>query len=145
MFVKTQSESARLAVWRKFRQDFPHNGSAQLVVEAFAPIKPLTRYIDYYLPENWFSAFEIVKEGLLCPSGITLVMASTLVYLKLVNSENLRFDVISNHITGTTGLVLVHDGFYYNFIPGEIVTAEYAEANSICFAKHIIASDKLCH
>ena len=145
MFLKTQSESDRLAVWRKFRQDFPHQGTAQMVVEAFAPIKPLTRYIDYYMPENWISAFEIVKDGLLCPSGITLVLASTLVHLKLVNSERLRFDVISNHITGTTGLVLVHDGMYYNFLPGEIVPAEVAEANSTCFARHIIASDKLCH
>lgn len=145
MFLKTQSESDRLAIWRKFRQDFPAHGTAQTVADAFSSIKPLSRYIDYYSPENWISPFEIVKDGLLCPSGITLVLASTLVYLKLVNSEKLRFDVISNHITGTTGLVLVYEGMYYNFIPGEIVTAEFAEANSICFAQHIIASDKLCH
>lgn len=145
MFLKTHSEADRLAVWRRFRQDFPSNGTAQDVVRAFGSIKPLTRYVDYYLPENWPSSFEIVKDGMLCPSGITLVIASTLLHLKLINAELLRFDVISNHITGTMGLVLVYNGEYYNFLPGEIVSAEFAEANSTCFTKHIITSHKLCH
>ena len=53
MFTKTQSNSERLAAWRKFRQEFPANGTADDVINAFSTIKIDRRILDYYTPENW--------------------------------------------------------------------------------------------
>lgn len=143
MFRKTQTGSERLSVWRRFRQEFPKTGTAEDVVKAFSTIKLERRSIDYYTPESWPSPFEIVNEGLLCQSGLTLIVASTLLNLKLIKSDQYRFDVVSNHITGTDGLVFVFEGFVYNFLPDSIVTVEFYESNSTRFSSHIIAVDKL--
>jgi hypothetical protein len=144
MFTKTQSPSARLAVWRSFRQTFPQDGNANTVVEAFADTKLTTRYIDYYTPEDWLDVFEIVKNGYFCQSGLTLVMTATLVHLGIIKTPDLHFEVVSNHITGADGLILEHDGLYYNFLPGKIVDKDFVASNSTKFADHIIAADKLC-
>jgi hypothetical protein len=144
MFTKTQSPAARLAAWRTFRQHFPTNGTANDVVEAFANVTLTTRYIDYYTPHNWLDVFEIVKNGYFCQSGLTLVIASTLVHLNIIKSPVLYFDVVSNHITGADGLVFRDNGKCYNFLPGEIVEDSFAAANSTKFTEHIITPDKLC-
>ena len=78
-----------------------------------------------------------------CQSGLTLVLASTLVNLKLTKSDQYQFDVVSNHITGTDGLVFVHEGLVYNFLPDSVVTVEFCEENSTKFSSHIITADKL--
>lgn len=144
MFTKTQSPAARLAAWRSFRQNFPADGTAELVVEAFADVTRTTRYIDYYTPENWLDVFEIVKNGYFCQSGLTLVMASTLIHLNIIKSPVLYFDVVSNHITGADGLILRDNGLCYNFLPGKIVDENFAASNSTKFSEHIITPDKLC-
>ena len=143
MFRKTHTGSERLAAWRKFRQDFPKNGTVADVVKAFSEIKIERRNIDYYTPESWPIPFEIVSEGLFCQSGVTLVLASTLVNLQLTKSEKYQFDVVSNHITGTDGLVFVFEGLVYNFLPDRVVTVDFCENNSTKFSSHIIAADKL--
>ena len=144
MFTKTQSPTARLAAWRSFRQTFPADGNAETFVEAFADVKLTTRYIDYYTPENWLDVFEIVKNGYFCQSGLTLVMAATMVHLGIIKTTDLHFEVVSNHITGADGLVLEHEGLCYNFLPGRIVDKDFVASNSTKFADHIIAADKLC-
>jgi len=143
MFRKTHTGSDRLAVWRKFRQEFPTNGTVDDVVKAFSEVKVDRRNIDYYTPESWPLPFEIVSEGMFCQSGLTLVLASTLVNLKLTKSDQYQFDVVSNHITGTDGLVFVHEGLVYNFLPDSVVTVEFCEENSTKFSSHIITADKL--
>lgn len=143
MFQKTHTGSERLAVWRKFRQDFPENGTIEDVIAAFSQVKLARRSIDYYTPESWPTPFEIVTEGLLCQSGLTLVVASTLITLKLIKSEQYQFDVVSNHITGTDGLVFVFDGLVYNFLPDSVVTVDYYSNNSTKFSSHIIVADKI--
>lgn len=142
MFLKSQSEFDRLATWRKFRHTFPKDGTATDVVKAFEDVKLSTRYLDYYSPDNWPDVFEIVKHGMFCQSGITLVIANTLLHLGFVNSRDLRFDVVSNHITGSTGLIFIDNKLCYNFLPGEVVSEEFVEQNSTRFGQHIIASDK---
>lgn len=144
MFTKTQSPAARLAAWRSFRQTFPADGTAENVVEAFADVVRTTRYLDYYTPENWLDVFEIVKNGYFCQSGLTLVIASTMVHLNIIKSPVLHFDVVSNHITGADGLILRDNGLCYNFLPGKIVDENFAAANSTKFSEHIITPDKLC-
>lgn len=145
MFLQVHTESDRLAIWRKFRQTFPKDGTPEMVAEAFSNVKLETRYLDYYTPEDWLDVFEIVKLGYFCQSGLTLIITATLLHLKLVNPPELRFDVVSNHITGTIGLIFVCDGRCYNFLPGEIVSEEFARNNSTLFGKHIIAVDKFSH
>ena len=143
MFTKTQSNSERLAAWRKFRQEFPANGTADDVIDAFSKIIIDRRILDYYTPENWPDPFEIVSEGHFCQSGLTLVIASTLLNLQLIKPSECRFDVISNHITGADGLVFVYNERVYNFLQDSIVTLDYCENNSTKFSSHIIAVDKL--
>lgn len=140
MFTNTQDGSERLAAWRTVRNKYA--GSPEELVKQFGNIKQKTRYIDYYTPENWPTPFEIVQEGWFCPSGICLVLAATLKHLGFINSEFIRFDVISNHITGQDGLVLIDGDKCYNFMPGEIVTLDYVKENGTSFESHIIATDK---
>lgn len=143
MFTKTQNSSERLAVWRKFRQEFPAGGTAQDVITAFSNIKIERRVLDYYTPDSWPTPFEIVSEGLWDQSGVTLVIVSTLLNLQLIKTNECRFDVVSNHITGADGLVFVFDGFVYNFLQDSVVTLDFCKENSTQFFSHIIAVDKL--
>lgn len=144
MFTKTQSPTARLAAWRSFRHNFPESGTAQDVVDAFEDVTLTTRYLDYYTPEDWLDVFEIVKNGYFCQSGLTLVITSTLLYLGIIKSPTIHFDVVSNHITGADGLILRDNGLCYNFLPGKIVDENFAATNSTKFSEHIITPDKLC-
>lgn len=144
MFSKTASASQRLTAWREFRQNFPDDGTLDTVVQAFANAHVDKRFIDYYTPESWPNVFEIVQDGLICQSGLTLIMTSTLSYLELMKSTEAEVVVISNHVTGQEGLVLRHDGKYYNFLPGQIVTEEFVLNNATIFDRHVIAIDKLC-
>lgn len=143
MFFNTATSSERLSAWRTFRQQFPKNGTEQMLVEGFKRIKLENRYIDYYTPESWPGVFEIVSEGYFCQSGVSLVLAANMHYLGFIKESSVTFDVISNHITGIEGLVLKHQNMYYNFIQGEISTAEYVRENSTKFDTHIITIDKL--
>lgn len=142
MFSACKQGDHRLQVWREYRQHCADH-SVDQVVEAFGtiPIKP--RYLDFYTPDTWPSVFEIVHDGLFCYSGICLITAATLWHLEFTKSDQLQFDVISNHVNGHTGLVFVHQGYCYNFIPGSIVTEQYALENSTLYDSHIIATDKL--
>lgn len=143
MFTKTQTSSERLAAWRRFRQDFPANGTVQDVIDAFSNVKVERRSLDYYTPESWPNPFEIVSEGLFCQSGLTLMLTSTLLNLQLIKTRECRFDVVSNHITGSDGLVFVFDNLVYNFLPDSTVSMEFYQNNSTVFSSHIIAVDKL--
>jgi hypothetical protein len=143
MFTKTQNGSERLAAWRKFRQEFPRNGTAYDVVNAFSKVKIERRTIDYYTPESWPSPFEIVGEGHFCQSGLTLVIASTILNLQLIKTNECQFDVVSNHITGAAGLVFVYGDCVYNFLQDTIVTVDFYKNNSTAFSSHIITADKL--
>lgn len=142
MFLKTQNSSERLLVWRNFRKQYSSDNVNELLVE-FSKIKLLPRYLDYYTPSTWPNAFEIIDEGYFCQSGVTLIMAATLVNLGFISAEKLRFDAISNLITGTDGLILVHDNMCYNFVREEVVTLEYMLENSTRFQSHLITTDKL--
>lgn len=145
MFSKSKSDQERLHDWRVFRQLFDREiGTEQTVVDAFKSVPTQRRFLDYYTPDSWPSVFEIVQQGMFCQTGITLVMASTLVYLDFIKTKEIHLEVISNHITGSEGLVLAYNGMYYNFVPGTIVSEEYVLDNSTKFDSHIIAADKLC-
>lgn len=142
MFSAAKNGDHRLTLWREHRQQC-QNLSADQIVEAFGTIAVKPRYLDFYTPESWPCVFEIVREGMFCYSGICLITVATLWHLELTKSQNLQFDVISNHVNGHTGLVFVHQSNCYNFIPGSIVTEQYAMENSTLYDSHIISSDKL--
>ena len=76
MFTKTQTSQERLNAWRTVRRQ--EYLTVDPLLEAFADIKPIPRYIDYYTPRDWPNVFDIVAEGYLCQSGITLILAATL-------------------------------------------------------------------
>lgn len=143
MFHHAHSKFERLSTWRSFRQNF--EGSVQDIVDEFSKIKVENRYIDYYTPEHWPTVFEIVQEGMFCQSGMTLVMAATLDYCGLINSQKIHLPVISNYISGNEGLVLVHEDMCYNFLPGKIVERNFMKENSNLYDTHVIAIDKLYH
>lgn len=142
MFNKNNTSSQNLEAWRKLRHS---DLTLAETVCAFDTQPDKTRYIDYYTPASWPNVFEIVSEGMFCQSGISLVLASTLHNAGFINSNKIQFDVISNNILGTEGLVLRSQDCYYNFLPGEISTPEYVQENGIKFDTHIITVDKLFH
>lgn len=143
MFLTTHNSENRLQAWRKFRKSFPADGNEHLVVEEFAKVKTLSRYIDYHTPRDWPGVFDIVSNGYFCQTGLTLVMAATLHNLGFINTNNLQFVMVSNNITGCDGAVLMHNGHCYNFLPGEIVTEDYALQHSVQFSSIVITADKL--
>jgi hypothetical protein len=134
MFHKNLSGSERLNIWRKVRQK-PHNNIIE-VLEDFASIEMLPRYLDYYTPKSWPNPFEIVNEGYLCQSGVTLVLLSTLINKGFISEDIIQLPVISNNITGTSGLVIYDRDLVYNFTPGEIVSWEYVQENATVFQIH---------
>jgi len=142
MFTNTQTARERLRAWRTFRQQFDKkNGTIEDVVEAFGNVEIKARYLDYYTPDSWPSVFEIVQDGEFCQTGLTLVLGSTLHYLGFIKSKQLEFDVVSNHITGIEGIVLIYENNAYNFLPGKVVTVDYMLENSTVYDRHIIATD----
>ena len=143
MFNKTQKPEQRLQAYRAFRRDFPESGTALDVCEAFQGVEILPRYLDFYTPDSWPTVFDIVRQGLFCQSGVTLMMSGLLWYLKLLKSTDLELRAISNHDNGNQGLVLIDQDNCYNFLPGKIVTTQYVNDHSICLDTHLITSDKL--
>jgi hypothetical protein len=134
MFRKNLSGSERLHIWRNVRQK-THSDIID-VLEEFATIDTLPRYLDYYTPSSWPSPFEIVNEGYLCQSGVTLILLSTLINKGFISKDTIQLPVISNNITGTSGLVIYDRESVYNFTPGEIVSWDYVKENSTVFQIH---------
>ena len=134
MFHKNLSGSERLHIWRNVRQK-THSDIID-VLEEFATIETLPRYLDYYTPHSWPTPFEIVNEGYLCQSGVTLMLLSTLINKGFISKDTIRLPVISNNITGTSGLVIYDRELVYNFTPGEIVSWDYVKENSTVFQIH---------
>jgi len=134
MFHKNLSGSERLNIWRNVRQK-PHNNITE-VLEDFASIEMLPRYLDYYTPKSWPNPFEIVNEGYLCQSGVTLVLLSTLINKGFISEDTIQLPVISNNIIGTSGLVIYDRDFVYNFTPGKIVSWDYVKENATIFQIH---------
>ena len=141
MFQNHHSPEDRLKIWRDLRhREF---SSAEDIVKEFSTIKPSQRYLDYYTPKSWPNVFEIVSEGYLCTSGITLVLTATLINKNFITAEDLTFLVISNTLDGTDGLVLLHNKLVYNF-NGAVVTEQFALDNSVVFSKHIVPKNQIC-
>ena len=134
MFVNLQTPEQRLSTWRDIRNK-PHS-DIQEVLEDFSSIKLCSRYLDYYTPKSWPNPFEIVSEGYLCQSGVSLVLASTLVYKNFLFKDKIIYPVISNNITGTAGLVILHENLVYNFTPNKVETWDYVKENSTVFQIH---------
>jgi len=134
MFHKNLSGSERLNIWRNVRQK-THSNIVE-VLHDFSTIEPLSRYLDYYTPSSWPNPFEIVNEGYLCQSGITLVLLSTLINKGFISKDTIQLPVISNNITGTSGLVIYDREAVYNFTPGEIVSWKYVQDNATIFQIH---------
>ena len=143
MFLKTHSPQDRLRVWREVRSR--EYSAPESLAKQFAGIELLPRYIDYYTPNSWPTPFEIVTEGYLCLSGVTLVLAATLVHKKFILDNELCFTVISNNITGESGIVLIYDNKVYNFTPGEIVTLDFVKENATIFQTHKIDIETLSY
>ena len=134
MFLKTHSSTDRLRIWREIRQkDFV---SANDLVEEFSDIKILPRYLDYYSPKSWPTPFEIVSDGYLCLTGVTILLTATLINKNFITSNELIFPVISNNITGDSGIVLLDNNKVYNFMPGKIEEWDFVKENATIFQTH---------
>ena len=70
-------------------------------------------------------------------------MTATLVHKGFISEDHLNFAVISNHINGNDGLVLIHQNSAYNFLPGKITTLKEVKENSTQFGSHTIAVNEL--
>lgn len=143
MFLKTHNASDRLRIWREIRQK--EHLSADALVKEFCDIKILSRYLDYYTPKSWPTPFEIVSEGYLCQSGVTLLLTATLIKKGFITSDELCFPVISNNINGDSGIVLLDDNNVYNFTSGKIESWEFVKDNATIFQTHKLDKNKLSY
>ena len=143
MFLKTHNASDRLRIWREIRQK--EHLSIESVVEEFSNIIILSRYLDYYTPKSWPDPFEILSEGYLCQTGVTLLLTSTLINKGFITSEELYFPVISNNINGDSGIVLLDDNNVYNFTSGKIESWEFVKENATVFQTHKLNKNTLSY
>ena len=143
MFLKTHSSTDRLKIWRESRQQ--EYSTPEQLVNQYSDIKILSRYLDYYTPNSWPNPFEIVSEGYFCQSGITILITASLINKGFITSEQLTLPVISNNISGDSGLVLHDNDKVFNFTPGKIVTWDYVKENATIFQTHILNIDKLSY
>ena len=141
MFVNLQTPEQRLSIWRDIRNK--NHSNIQEVLEDFSSIKLVSRYLDYYTPESWPNPFEIVNEGYFCQSGVSLVLASTLLYKGFLFEDRIIYPVISNNITGTSGLVILHDNLVYNFTPNKVESWDHVKENSTVFQIHNLEKNKI--
>ena len=124
MFEKTTDVSRRLNQWRELR----HNAtSEEEVLEAFAQVKILPRYLDYWSPNDWPNPFEIIEHGYFCATGIAILLYQTLGNLKYLNPSETTWKVISNHVTGNDGAVFITNGRMYNLNPERSVSLAESE------------------
>lgn len=143
MFVKTHSSAERLKVWRESRQQ--EYSTPEQLVDQYSNIKILPRYLDYYTPSSWPDPFEIVSEGYFCQSGITILITALLINKGFITSEQLTFPVISNNISGDSGIVLLDNNKVFNFTPGKILSWDYVKENATIFQTHKLNLDKLSY
>jgi hypothetical protein len=141
MFVNIQTPEQRLSTWRDLRNK--NHSNIEEVLEDFSSIDVKSRYLDYYTPSSWPTPFEIVNEGYFCQSGITLVLASTLVYKGFLNNDEIIYPVISNNITGNSGLVILHNNLVYNFLPNKVDTWDFVQENATVFQIHNIQKEQI--
>ena len=131
MFSKNSTSKERLQIWRDLRQK-QHN-SLEECIQDFSNIKIESRYLDYYTPSSWPTPFEIVSEGYFCQSGITLILTATLIHKNFLSEQEIILPVISNNVSGNTGLVVLDNNQVYNFNQGEICSLDYVKENSTIF------------
>lgn len=124
MFDKHLDVDKRIEQWRSVRKN---SSSEQHVLENFSNIKVLSRYIDYWTPEEWPNPFEILEYGYFCTTGISILLYHTLANLNYINTELVEWKVISNHTNGQAGAIFICNGYYYNLIPGRKVSSDEAE------------------
>ena len=141
MFLKHQTPDERLNVWRDFRH--LSDLTVEKILVEFSNIKVCSRCMDFYTPDSWPTVFEIVREGYFCQSGITLVLTATLYNAGIITSDEITFYVISNHITGSTGLVLEFENQVYNAVPGKTISVDQLQNISTIYTRHTIAISKL--
>jgi hypothetical protein len=128
MFEKTTDVTRRLNQWRELRQKAIIQ---EAVLEAFSEVKILPRYLDYWSPDSWPKAFDIVENGYFCTTGIAIVLYQTLGHLKYLNPTETSWKVISNHVTGNDGAVFIHADKVYNLTPGHTNSLDDLAAYSI--------------
>ena len=63
MFEQHTTAESPIIQWRKLRQNAE---TEQDVLDQFAKIKILPRYLDYWTPKTWPNPFVIVEEGYFC-------------------------------------------------------------------------------
>ena len=131
MFSKNSTSKERLQIWRDLWQK-QHN-SLEECIQDFSNIKIESRYLDYYTPSSWPTPFEIVSEGYFCQSGITLILTATLIHKNFLSEQEIILPVISNNVSGNTGLVVLDNNQVYNFNQGEICSLDYVKENSTIF------------
>ena len=84
MFEQHTTAESRIIQWRSLRQSAK---TEQDVLNKFANIKILPRYLDYWTPKTWPNPFVIVEEGYFCATGIALLLYQTLGHLKFLNQS----------------------------------------------------------
>ena len=128
MFEQHTTAESRIIQWRKLRQNAK---TEQDVLDQFAKIKILPRYLDYWTPSDWPNAFEILEHGYFCATGIAILLYQTLGNLKYLNQYQTSWKVISNHVTGNDGAVFIHNEKVYNLTPGQTNSLDDLVAHSI--------------
>ncbi len=119
MFEQHTTAESRIIQWRKLRQNAK---TEQDVLDQFAKIKILPRYLDYWTPKTWPNPFVIVEEGYFCATGIAILLYQTLGHLNFLNPTETQWKVISNHVTGNDGAVFITNGRMYNLNPERSVS-----------------------
>jgi hypothetical protein len=145
--ILTARPENRMRVWRDFRATLTEDQSdaEQLrAVAAFWSRCPQVTYcVDWDRPETWPGPWEILNDGLVCPTGLAILMAHTL----LLVGENRWQDrilirVVRDTAAGYLTVVVVDGQNVLNFDIGKVAQIQALEQSAATIESYAYSGGK---
>lgn len=127
----------RMRLWRDFRHTLSRDRTDMEHLEAVARFWAGCPQVDYYIdwdrPDQWPGPWEILHGGQICPTGLTILMAHSL----LLAADNrwaeprIRLRVVRHREAGYLTVAVVDDRWVLNYDIGKVAPIEALEGMSV--------------
>ena len=107
--------------WGSFRDSIKElelKEQIEKIAEYFSSVPIAPRQLDYYTPDTWPTPWELLDSGHLCSSGISILMAYTL----LINEQSDFKLLLIDDNTDYYLVPLVADEYILNYSLGEVMS-----------------------
>lgn len=106
--------------WGEFRSNIVNDEldkKLDLIADYFKDVPMAARQLDYYTPESWPSPWEILHNGQMCASSVSLLMAYTLFLSGHTDFKLLLIDDNTDYYL----VPYVRNQYILNYYLGEVV------------------------